>query len=175
MNTHVALIRGINVGTAKSVPMAELATVFEQLGYDSVKTVLRSGNVVFRAAGPLGKDAAASVEAALRDATGVGAGVLLLDARRFTQIADGNPLEDVSTDGSKAFVTFFDVFPTKFDLPATDDLAPELIAAGEHALYQWIPAGSMQTRVPKAFWKQFEGTVTTRNWNTVLRLRQLLN
>ena len=44
---HVALLRGINVGTAKRVAMADLRALVEGLGYGDVSTLLNSGNVVF--------------------------------------------------------------------------------------------------------------------------------
>ena len=45
-NSYVALLRGINVGGNKKVPMAELKTLFEK-EFDNVRTILNSGNVVF--------------------------------------------------------------------------------------------------------------------------------
>ncbi len=54
MPTYVALVRGINVGRAKRVAMTDLRALFTNLGYGDVQTVLRSGNVVFSTAGPLG-------------------------------------------------------------------------------------------------------------------------
>ncbi|MGH3855119.1 MAG: DUF1697 domain-containing protein [Pseudonocardiaceae bacterium] len=62
---YVALFRGINVGRAKRVAMADLRALFTDLGYDGVRTVLQSGNVVFHTAGPLAADAAARIESAL--------------------------------------------------------------------------------------------------------------
>jgi uncharacterized protein (DUF1697 family) len=44
---YIALIRGINVGRAKRVAMADLRKLVEELGYDDVRSVLNSGNVVF--------------------------------------------------------------------------------------------------------------------------------
>ena len=49
MPTFVALLRGVNVGGAKRVPMAELRTLLSGLGYTGVATLLNSGNAVFRA------------------------------------------------------------------------------------------------------------------------------
>ncbi len=46
---HVALIRGINVGHAKRVAMADLRALVEALGYGEARTLLNSGNVVFSA------------------------------------------------------------------------------------------------------------------------------
>ncbi len=47
MTTFVALLRGINVGKAKRIAMADLRNVFSSLGYGNVQTLLNSGNVVF--------------------------------------------------------------------------------------------------------------------------------
>ena len=47
MTTHIALIRGINVGPSKRVPMAALREMLSGLGYTDVRTHLNSGNAVF--------------------------------------------------------------------------------------------------------------------------------
>ena len=173
-NKCVALLRGINVGTAKSVPMAKLAEVFGGLGFTGVKTLLRSGNVVFEADGALPADAASVIEGAVLAATGVHSSVLVLDSPAFMAIADANPLLDVATDGSKSFVTFVAPMPATVEVPDAASLHPEILRLGEAVVYQWFPDGSLQTRVPKAFWRQFPGVVTARNWNTVTKIVGLL-
>lgn len=173
-NSYVALLRGINVGTAKSVSMAELADVFCGLGFSEVKTLLRSGNVVFEAGGGLQEDATSVIAAAVLAATGVDSSVLVLDSTAFLAIAAANPLLDVATDGSKLFVTFVAAMPTAVELPDAAALHPEILRLGDAALYQWFPDGSTQTKVPKSFWKQFSGAVTARNWNTVSKIADLL-
>lgn len=52
--THLALLRGINVGSANKVPMAELRAMATRLGWDDVATHVNSGNLVFAAAGKVG-------------------------------------------------------------------------------------------------------------------------
>ncbi len=49
MTTHVALLRGVNVGKAKRIAMSDLRATFEGLGFERVRTLLASGNVVFEA------------------------------------------------------------------------------------------------------------------------------
>jgi uncharacterized protein (DUF1697 family) len=175
MAKHVALLRGINVGTAKSIAMSELATVFTGLGFSNVKTVLRSGNVVFESGGPLAESAGADIERAIFDATAVRSNVLVIGAPEFVAVADANPLFDVATDGSKLFVTFVTEMPASLVVPDAAAIAPEILAIGPAAVYQWMPAGSMQTKVTRAFWGQFERPVTARNANTVEKLRALLD
>lgn len=167
--SNVALLRGINVGTAKAVSMSDLALVFEKLGATGVKTVLRSGNVVYS-----GTLSARAIEVALMAATGVRSSVLVIDAATFRRIANENPLLDVMTDGSKCFVTFLSETDGRFQEPDAAALAPEIMVIGDGAIYHWMPEGSQQTRVPKTFWKQVAGHVTARNWNTVQKLLALL-
>ena len=174
MPQYVALLRGINVGRAKAVSMPELASVFSDLGYTDVITVLRSGNVVFGAQTAMSAEAPEQIEAAVLAATGVQSSVLLLDSAGFLTILDMNPLVAEATDGSKAFVTFVTSMPTSLELPDANLLAPELLAVGPAAVYQWMPDGSLHTRVPRSFWKQFDTPVTARNWNTARKLRTIL-
>lgn len=54
MPIFVALLRGVNVGKAKRVPMAELRALLAGLGHTGVATLLNSGNAVFSAAKPRG-------------------------------------------------------------------------------------------------------------------------
>jgi uncharacterized protein (DUF1697 family) len=48
-HTFIALLRGINVGKANRIPMADLRALLEGLGHTDVTTLLNSGNAVFRA------------------------------------------------------------------------------------------------------------------------------
>ncbi|WP_349897234.1 DUF1697 domain-containing protein [Parafrigoribacterium soli] len=171
---HVALLRGINVGTAKAISMAELAEVFRGLGFSEVTTLLRSGNVVFEAERALPPSAASEIEAAVFAATGVQSSVLVLDRDRFLAIAAADPLGDVATDGSKSFVTFLSAPLGDIELPDAEALLPEVLRLGDGAVYQWFPEGSLQSRVPKSFWKQFAAPVTARNANTVAKIAALL-
>jgi len=170
-DSRIALLRGINVGTAKAVSMADLARVFEGLGATDVVTLLRSGNVVFSGAALTAQD----IERAVQAATGVQSNVIVLTEREFRDIARGNPLSAISTDGSRSFVTITSQPFGSIELPDSAALAPERIELGDRAIYQWIPGGSQQTRVQKAFWKQFPGHLTARNENTIGKLLALLD
>ncbi len=174
MSVSVALLRGINVGRAKTIPMAELTRVFIRLGFADVSTVLRSGNVVFRSHEPVTADTEAAIEAAVLAATGVQSSVLVRDSAVFIEAADANPLLGIATDGSKSFVTFATRMPASLQVPDAEALAPEVLAVGPAAVYQWMPDGLLKTRVPKSFWRQFAAPVTARNWNTVQRVRAVL-
>jgi uncharacterized protein (DUF1697 family) len=176
METFVALFRGINVGRAKRVAMAELRAIFTDLGYQDVRTVLQSGNVVGTAPGALAADAVAQIHAALFERTGVQAAVLLVSAGELLAVAAENPLLDVVTDPSRLLVTFLAEPPdtARLEVPDPAALAPEVLRVGSRAVYQWCPDGVLASRVPASFWRQFGRLVTSRNWRTVTRLANLV-
>ena len=62
---HVALLRGINVGSAKRIAMADLRALVEGLGFRDVRTLLNSGNIIFSAPKNRRDDAAARIEKAM--------------------------------------------------------------------------------------------------------------
>ena len=49
--TWIALLRGVNVGGTNKLPMKELASELEAIGFENVRTYIQSGNVVFRSPG----------------------------------------------------------------------------------------------------------------------------
>jgi uncharacterized protein (DUF1697 family) len=143
-----------------------------------VVTVLRSGNVVFDAADDdAAVDAgvlAQSIRRAVAERVGVTADVLVLDARTFRRIAGENPLTGRASDPSRLLVTFLSApVPAGLTIPDAAALAPEELAVGTLAVYQWLPDGVLQSKVGRAFWSQFDGPVTARNARTVGRLAAL--
>src|SRR5881628_2807318 len=103
MSRHVALIRGINVGRAKRVAMADLRALVEDLGYGDVRTLLNSGNVVFTAP-RAGRGAADRIEKALAARLGVPARVTVLTAAELAAAISENPLREVAKDPSRLLV-----------------------------------------------------------------------
>ena len=117
---YVALLRGINVGTAKRVAMTEFRALVEKLGYSEVRTLLNSGNIVFSAARlpAFHRSAAptpAALEAELREAAlriqkvlegnlGVSARVTVISAEELDEVVAGNPLGKVADNHSRLLV-----------------------------------------------------------------------
>jgi uncharacterized protein (DUF1697 family) len=89
--SHVALLRGINVGGRNKVPMAELREVVTSLGHTGVTTYIQSGNVLFTTAdGDAGK-LASSLEAAITGSFGIESSVVVLCRDDLAGILDRNP------------------------------------------------------------------------------------
>ena len=172
---HVALLRGINVGTAKRVPMAELRAVAEDLGHERPTTLLNSGNLVFSARRPLGAEDADALRSAVRERTGVDADLVVLGGDAFARIAAANPLRDGSREAKLLSVAFAPAGrPVVEEAPPASDLAPELMVVTGEAVYQWLPDGVLASRVPAAWWRSLAVPVTARNDATVRKIEALL-
>lgn len=172
---QIALLRGINVGRAKRVAMADLRALIQDLGYGGVRTLLNSGNVVFTAPDAAPGEAAARIEEALAARLGVSARVTVLSAGELAVIVRENPLLEVAGDPSRLLVA---VLTNPADRPrleplATQDWSPEALAIGTRAAYLWCPQGVMASRLPEAVGGVLGDGVTTRNWATMTKLYAL--
>jgi uncharacterized protein (DUF1697 family) len=175
--THVALLRGINVGKAKRVAMADLREIAAGLGLGDVATLLNSGNLVFSL--PAKWKAAAAgerIEAAIAERTGVSSKVTVISANELATILAENPLGEIADNPSRLLVA---VLASPADrerlLPLLDqDFAPESLAAGSRAAYLWMPAGVADSAAAKALDRALRDRQTSRNWATLLKLQALL-
>jgi uncharacterized protein (DUF1697 family) len=171
MARWVALLRGVNVNGI-TIRNAELAALFGGLGYTDVRTVLASGNVVFTAPG----DASAvqtAVEQALRDRFGYDAWIVLVPHERLTEVVDGFPFD--SAPDRHDYVVFGS------DDAALDGLVADLslddgveqVARGDGVVYWSCPKGSSTDTAfaKRAAGARFKRTTTTRNTNTLRKLR----
>lgn len=175
----MALLRGINVGRAKRVAMADLRAFVEGLGYRDVRTLLNSGNVVFtvpRGARGAKADAAARIEEGLEAQVGVPARVTVLDAAELDAIVAGNPLLDVADDPSRLLVAVLNDRADRARLEPllAQDWAPEVLALGERVAYVWSPAGILASKLSEALGRVLRDAVTSRNWATILKLHALV-
>jgi uncharacterized protein (DUF1697 family) len=166
----VALLRGINLGSKRRVAMADLRELLADLGYEDVRTVLQSGNVVFT--GTKAK-AQATLERALHDRYGFKVDVVLRTMSELHAVVDADPLKDEATDLTRYFVTFL---PAKPDAAALaklqeQDFAPDKLAAGDRELYAWCPEGMQNSKLMRTLVKPgLAETATTRNMSTVKKL-----
>ena len=169
--TCVALIRGINVGRSKRVAMADLRAALGRLGFERVRTLLNSGNVVFETS-VSAKSAAARIELAMEKEIGVTASVLVLTADELAAAIQGNRLTRVATNPSRHFVAFLWGPVKELETIEKRNWGNERIAVGPRAAYLWCPGG-LETPLVKAFYKAVGAGVTVRNWATVQKLHAM--
>ncbi|WP_161882876.1 DUF1697 domain-containing protein [Deinococcus alpinitundrae] len=168
----IALLRGVNVGGHRRMPMLRLKSVFEALELGEVQTYIQSGNVVFG-----GETGSAELEAAIEQAFGFPVPVILRNAEQWREVMIHNPYSvQAAVDGSKVHLAFLDA-----PLPAAglDALlafrgADEWHLSGPE-LYLHTPEGLGRSRLSQIVHPTNLGVgVTTRNWRTVLKLGALV-
>ena len=173
--THVALLRGINVGTAKRVAMEELRSVMTGLGFADVRTLLNSGNVVFSSSARNG-DPSRQIGTAIEKHLGVRSRVTVLTAAELDVAVRGNSLVEVATHPSRLLVG---VLASRDDRARLEPLARrrwrgERLALGERVCYLWCPNGVAKSRVLEEVEKTLGDAITSRNWGTIQKLYGLM-
>ncbi|AZI41659.1 DUF1697 domain-containing protein [Deinococcus psychrotolerans] len=164
----VALLRGINVGGNRKVPMIRLKAVAQSLGLTKVQTYIQSGNLVFE-----GQVSRSELEAAIEREFGFAVPVTLRSAEDWQAVTLHNPyLQQAEADGSKVHVTFLDAEPSEAGLAAlraVNSGADEWTHDGLH-LYLHTPGGLGHSKLNP---DKLKVGATTRNWRTVLKLSEL--
>ncbi|MFC6130408.1 DUF1697 domain-containing protein [Streptomyces spororaveus] len=175
---YAALLRGINVGGNKKVPMAELRSLLEGLGHGDVQTYLQSGNAVFTSAQQDPAVLARELEAAIEAHFGFRVACLALDGAYLRAVAEACPFPAAELEGKQLHVTFCSEQPGPERFAALDGAAylPEEYRIGERVLYLHVPEGLGRSKLAEALARPavVKGIdVTTRNWNTVAKLVEL--
>jgi uncharacterized protein (DUF1697 family) len=175
MERTIALLRGINVGRAKRIAMADLRALVEHLGYCDVKTLLNSGNVVFTIPGNARGDAASKIEKALASKLGVTARVTVITASELAVAIEENPLLRQAHDPSRLLVTVLNdpADRKRLEPVVKEDWFPEAVAIGKRVAYLWCPEGIITSRLMKALDRALGDRATSRNWTTMLKLNAL--
>ena len=175
MTTWVGLLRGINVGKAKRLAMADLKRLVEGAGYTDARTLLNSGNVVFRGKAEPPARIAARLERAVEETAGFHATVVVLSASTLAAVVKENTLAAQAEDPARLLVAFVQ------DAARLDDVRPlaardwpgATVAVGSHAAYAWCPGGVLESGALDAIGRVLKEHVTTRNWATVQKLAGL--
>ena len=171
MARYAVLLRGINVGKAKRVAMADLRALLADLGYTGVATILNSGNAVVTGPGTDVDEQAARIERAIEERLGVSCRCLVLPAALVREIVDGHPFADVADNGSRMMANILSAVPPVGDYdPVAAD--PEHTRRADRVIYQWCPDGVLAA--PGIDEKRLGVAVTARNWNTMTKLVPLL-
>lgn len=176
MPRYVALFRGINVGKAKRIAMADLRTLLARLGYTDVATLLNSGNAVFTGdAEPAAKHSDRIRQAVLKK-TGIDALVIVKSGKDIAGIIEGNELLAVAHDHSRLLVAMTNDAKALSALKAlaNADWGRERIHIAKHAGYLWCANGILESKAAEALLKGLKGTGTTRNWATLTKIRALM-
>jgi uncharacterized protein (DUF1697 family) len=175
---YAALLRGINVGGSRKVPMADLRALVEGLGHEGVRTHLQSGQVVFTAAHGDEESLAAELSAAIERHFGFGVDVIVRDHAYLKRIVEACPYPADELEPKQLHVTYFSAPVTSERFAEIDPGAyqPEEFRLGDRALYLYAPNGLGRSKLAEHLARPriTKGVVaTSRNWNTAVKLVEL--
>ena len=174
--THIALLRGINVGGHKLIKMAALQTHFAAWGASHVRTYIQSGNVVFDHREAKSTALRGSLEKYLAAKLGYAIPVLVKTVSEFVTIAKAHPYaESLPEFGKHMYVCFFGRAP---DAQAIAGIQPyitddEKLTIKGDAGYAYYAHGLGRAKLTSAVIERKLGTATVRNWNTINALLEL--
>ncbi|MBI1376385.1 MAG: DUF1697 domain-containing protein [Frankiales bacterium] len=170
------LLRGVNVGRAKRIAMADFAALLRDVGLTDVRTLLNSGNGIGTWAGR--PDSLATiVSGAMQDAVGFTCDVVVRTEEHLDAVLARDPLGAVASNPSWYLVTFLGSAPDAEALARFEalDLSPDDVVLDGLELYAWMPNGVNESPTGKALARGVLGvTWTGRNWTTVTKLRDLM-
>ncbi len=176
MPRFVVLLRGVNVGKANRVPMADFRSLLEAQGFTGVRTLLNSGNAVFDAAGRTPSAHAKAVRGALEETLDVSVPVVVKPAAAIAAAVAENTLGVPADAHSRLLVAFAQ---ERSDIRRLETIAPlvspaERFLVGGHAAYLLCGGGILASKAAAALLGKPGQAFTTRNWATVLKLRELV-
>jgi uncharacterized protein (DUF1697 family) len=174
MPTYVALLRGINVGGRNLVAMSDLRELFETLGFAGAKSLLQSGNVVFKSDRLTGAKLEKLLERETAARLGVAAGFVVRSAAEIQQVVVDNPFpKEAKVDPGHLVVMFLKAAPEPEKVRALQAAikGPEYMRCNGNHLHVVYPDGIGRSKLTSNLIEQKLGTRGTgRNWNTVLKL-----
>ncbi|GAA1161739.1 DUF1697 domain-containing protein [Streptomyces hebeiensis] len=176
--TYAALLRGINVGGHKRVPMADLRALLTGLGHGDVRTYLQSGNAVFTSSVDDEEELAAGLERAVEERFGFSVDCLVRGGPYLRAVADACPFPAAELEGRQLHLTLLSeqVAPERLAALDPETYRPDEVRIGDRVLYLYTPDGLGRSKLAEALNRPalFKGaTATSRNWNTVVKLVEL--
>ncbi len=174
----VSLFRGINVGGNRIVPMSELKSLHQGLGLKDVVTYIQSGNVVFSSDETDSAQLAKQIEEAFAQKFGFRSQVIVRTTIELEETIANNPFQNSPEKESKSVLVV--LLATRPESSALEDLkqfysGPEEMYLIGQELFVYYPDGMGRSKLTlPLIEKKLKTAGTGRNWNTVLRLKEMM-
>jgi uncharacterized protein (DUF1697 family) len=171
---QIALLRAVNLGPVNRVKMADLRALLEAGGYEDVRTLLQSGNVVLTS-GKAPDAVARELEDLIERELGVKTDVIVRTRDELAGAIARNPIAEADEQPKRCQVSFLDAEPdaAAVERLAAVDVAPERFEISGREVYAWHPDGLQRSKLARALGEGLGVRATARNWNTVKKLLEL--
>lgn len=177
MSTYIALLRGINIGGHRLLPMKALTAILQELGATEVKTYIQSGNAVFQSRERNTASFAGRLTAEIGKRHGFEPHVLIIEPRTLAKVIADNPFPDALGDPVTLHVGFLAATPPSPDLAKLARLkkGSERYHLGDGVFYMHFPEGAGRSKLAAGAEKALGVPMTGRNWKTVCKLMELVD
>ncbi|MHA6288512.1 DUF1697 domain-containing protein [Maricaulis sp. CAU 1757] len=171
----IGLWRGLNVGGHNRLAMADLRAVLDRLGHAPARTLVQSGNAVFRGRSGDPASLVATIREAVRLDTGIDTALVVLSARDLRAVLAANPFPDATQQPSSLHAFLSTDGALELDSAGVDRLrqTDEAVTRTEHAIWLHTPQGYGRSKLAAALPSLCGTAVTARNWRTLTRLAGL--
>lgn len=175
MARYAVFLRGINLGAKRRVPMERLRAVLTEAGYENVRTLLQSGNVVLSSdARP--QELERDVAEAVQKAFGFEVPTVVRTRNELAAVISGDPFGDEADDPARYQVSFLSAEPDREVVESLEaaEVAPERVVVRDREVYAWHPDGVRNSKLAKLITADKLGVeVTARNWRTLAKVSEL--
>jgi uncharacterized protein (DUF1697 family) len=174
MASHVALLRAVNLAAHNRVAMSDLRELLAALGMQDARSLLQSGNLVFRGNGLTPAKLEEALETAARQRLNLATEFFVRTAREWKTVIAGNPFSrEARLDPQHLLVMFLKTAPERDAVTALQKVITgrEIVRVEGRQAYIVYPDGVGRSRLTSALIEKKLATRSTgRNWNTVLKL-----
>jgi uncharacterized protein (DUF1697 family) len=175
--THLALLRGINVGGKNKLPMAALVDMFIEAGCKDVRTYIQSGNVVFSVSRTVSAFIPDRITARIAERYGFRVPVILRTTERLRDVICHNPFLEAGAAQEALYVMFLADAPGALLVEKLDPdrSPPDAFHVRGQEVYLHLPGGVANSKLTNAYFdSKLATTGTSRNWRTVTALLELM-
>ena len=172
-STHIALLRGINVGGHRQVGMTNLRNFLTELGFENVKSLLQSGNLIFGSRSRFGAELERYLEMEAGRRLALEVDIFVRTADEWKAVVRHNPFrKEAERDPGHLVVLFLKSTPAAKDIALlqADIVGREVVRAKGKQAYIFYPNGQGRSKLTTAMIEKRIGRGTGRNWNTVMKL-----
>jgi len=178
MKTYIAFLRGINVGGHHKVPMADLKIELQKLGSKNVVTILNSGNIIFEHTNKDAINLEQTISTHLKKAYNFPIPTIIRSAETIQQLLHKNPFKTIEINKDiRLYISFLkEDKEANIQLPwSSNDLSYKILNKENKNILSVLNLSLSKTTKAMAVLEKYYGkNITTRNWNTILRIEKIL-
>ncbi|WP_321322709.1 DUF1697 domain-containing protein [Labilibaculum sp.] len=173
---YISVLRGINVGGKRKILMADLKNMYADLGFTNCISYIQSGNVIFEYQNVANSKLEAKLEDAISEKYGFEVPVIVRSVKEWKQTLKTNPYVGIHENNS-LYLSFLNETPKTELTEALSELnyGPDSFQIIDKDVFIYCPGPYHKTKLSNQFFEsKLKVKTTTRNWNTVLKLLELI-